>query len=145
MNKPSEARVIGTILTVLFGSLPATYIAMLPVIAIFMGIATMSSSDSFDEFSAALLLVLWGFAGLIGTVALWVVAFARRSFWTVAGLVLGLIAIFPATILAFMQFDVSSALLSTPTWQSIGGLSFVTVPAVAFGWLYYFAVTRPRI
>lgn len=130
---------VGVVLTVVFGSVPATYIAVMPLFAFVIGISGLFTINSINEFSTFLLLTIWGSAGLLGVAALWLVPFFRESFWIVAGLAVGLIAISPVSILIVSQLDFSDPLDSVLGIYSISGVEFVTVPVVAFGWLLYFA------
>ncbi|MCH9695766.1 MAG: hypothetical protein K0U72_14720 [Gammaproteobacteria bacterium] len=135
----SSRRILAAVLTILFGSIPATFIAALPATAIGMGFLGLFSRVQVSDLPPILTLIVWGFAGIYGVVALWLTPFFHRFAFVRTGLVFGLLAIAPASIMVFLTLSWTSINSLAPTWESISGIGFVTVPIVAIGWLYYFA------
>jgi len=93
-------KVLAAVLTIVFGAIPATCVAVLPLFATVVGVAGVFVSDDLGGFATAAALAALGSAGLFGTVSLWWIGLFGPRRWTVAGLAYGLLAIAPFTFVA---------------------------------------------
>lgn len=141
----SSRKIVAAGLTVVFGSIPATFIAVAPAMALAMSLAGLFSTRTNAEFGPILFFLLWGFAGIYGTLALWLTPFLGRSAFVKTGLVFGLLAIAPVSVAILVNIDSANLLGLKLDWESVSGIGFITVPLVAISWLYYFAKTKSRI
>ena len=83
-------RISAKILTLLVGAFPATYLSLIAGLGIYIGVLAVVDGEI-----SGLVLVAWGGAGIYGTLSLWAVAFGFVRPWSVAGLVVGTIALLP--------------------------------------------------
>ena len=77
------------LLTILFGALPASVVALWAILGIMVGISLLFT----ENFLAGLVVIPWSLAGIWGTGALWAVAFNVYSDRVVAGLVVGTVLV----------------------------------------------------
>ncbi len=87
-------------LTILFGALPASFLSYVALVAIYFGAGIITDGS----IAPGSFLVLWGGAGIYGTISLWFAAFQKFSRPVIAGLIFGLLAIFPFTVGAIEDF-----------------------------------------
>ena len=112
-----------TALTILFGAIPATYLSWWALLGVYIGVIGVVNGT----FLSGAVFIIWGAAGLYGTLSLWLIAFNRPSNFVVMGLFLGSVAILPISV------SVYSSPISSDGWFSIpfviGGISPFIVAA----------------
>jgi len=101
---------IRILLILVLGALPSLPLALFAGYAVLIGVQM-----STDNPSGAMLLVVWGLAGLYGTAALWCAAFGVRHLFVLIGLLVGCVAISPIAYWIPQSSD----------WQSISISSYV--------------------
>ncbi len=116
--------ILGRALTIVAGAVPATYLCFFAYLVLMVGFMTLASGDL-----VGLVLVLWALAGFHGTISLWAVGFGVVRRWSVAGLLLGTLALLPfgGPYLAGAR---STGLDGNPD-----GMMFVSPILVALAWL----------
>ena len=119
---------LGRALTVLVGAVPATYLCITAFMGAVIGFVTMLGGEP-----AGFLFLLWALAGFYGTLSLWAVGFGFVRGWSIAGLVVGTIALLPIAVL-FLTDETSSGLREDPE-----GILFVSPVVVALAWLVVLA------
>lgn len=115
---------LGRALTVLVGAIPATYLCVTASLGALIGFATMLGGEP-----AGFLFLLWALAGFYGTLSLWAVGFGFVRGWSIAGLVVGTIALLPIAGL-FLTDETSEGLHEDPE-----GILFLSPIVVALSWL----------
>ncbi len=78
------------VLTIVFGALPATWLSLWALLGMAFALAAIMSGAL-----SAILFVIWGVAGIRGTITLWSLGFGAMRPDHVRGLVIGVVAILP--------------------------------------------------
>lgn len=94
-------------LTIVFGALPATWLAGPTASILGLGIETMFSGE-WALIPVGSFLICWGGAGLYGTYSLWAVGFGCTSDTVLKGLTAGLLAVSPLAGM-YVLFAIASA------------------------------------
>ncbi len=81
---------LARVLTVVFGALPASVLSVGALLILQVGVAVM-----WDGAWSGLLVIVWGIAGIYGTISLWAVGFGCDEPGCIAGLAVGVAAISP--------------------------------------------------
>ncbi len=107
-------------LTIVFGALPATWLAIFAGMAVYAGglaLVAWITTGVFHTLLLAILLTCWGVLGLYGTMSLWAVGLGFTGELWRDGLKAGIVAAFPIliSVMVFGNFDLSAsaALLAT--------------------------------
>ncbi|MEM7764062.1 MAG: hypothetical protein AAF290_08255 [Pseudomonadota bacterium] len=109
------------VLTMIGATLPATLLIPMALMGFFFGLSAVFSAPG-----VALLLLAWGGAGCYGTAALWAATFGSRRGWVVAGLTVGLMAIFPLSL--FGISDLGSNRQAMDAMEVLTMLAAITLP-----------------
>ena len=121
-------RILGRLLTILAGAIPATYLSFIAAFGVYFGALAVLEGEM-----GGWLLVVWGGAGIYGTLCLWAVSFGQTRAWVVAGLVVGTIALAPLALLAASSLgswspdDLEAMTLIGPIVVAISWLCVLTV------------------
>ncbi len=83
------------VLTLLLGAGPATALSLMAALAVLAGVEIVFLGNRSLGTSTGLLLIVWGAAGIYGTSSLWAIAFGHARLWVVAGLICGIVALWP--------------------------------------------------
>ena len=121
--------VVSRSLTILAGAVPATYVCFFAYLVAMLGFVALMSG-----YAVGLVLILWALAGFYGTLSLWAVGFGFIRGWSVAGLLLGTIALFPIAG-PFLTGDTLKGLYQDPDT-----IVFVSPIVVAVSWLVVIVV-----
>ncbi len=127
--------ILGRALTILVGAMPATYLSLTAVLGVIIGVMALADGETGASF-----LVLWGGAGIYGTLSLWAVGLGSLRLWVVVGLAIGTAAILPLASLA-----VSSIGFLSP--DDLWALIVIGPLVVAIAWLgvaIFRAIWRPH-
>ncbi|MDJ0910129.1 MAG: hypothetical protein QNI99_13110 [Woeseiaceae bacterium] len=123
--------ILGRALTILIGAMPATYLSLTAVFGVIIGVMALADGET-----GASLLVLWGSAGIYGTLSLWAAGLGSLRLWVVVGLAAGSAAILPLTSMAFSSLgflsfsDLWTLILIGPLVVAIAWLGVATFRAI---------------
>ncbi len=136
LNESSSAS-IRSLVTMVFGALPATLLSIPATLGVVVGLYFMFGGLVAVEIESLIIgavMFVWGGLGLYGMLSLWAVSTCPAPpRWVKAGLAMGTIAIIPVWPLFVAEgFDVRSA-------DILGAMLLALPPVVALGWLIEFA------
>lgn len=107
-------------LTIVFGALPATWLAVFAALGVYLGGLALIESVTTGSFVSLILAIVaasWGVLGLYGALSLWAIGLGFTGDLWLGGLKAGIIAVIPIllSLVFFGGFDVSAlaAILAT--------------------------------
>ena len=122
------------VLTILFGALPASWLSFWVLIVTLLAAAAVIAERDLS----GVIFVIWGLAGLYGTVSLWAVGFGCDDPLCIRGLAVGIAAILPFAPVLDPRHLVLNGDINLLAVACLGPL------VVAITWLAIFLIRRKR-